>query len=202
MDAKNNHDYVTVFEDNALWIVHRHTEQMEDYSIMPRVVTNAEFEQFLNATNYKPRFSESFLKHWNGSVCPSEIKDQPVVYVSLEDARAFAEWAGMQLPTEWQWQRAVEHSGSKFKFNEVFEWNESERNDGYNRFVTLRGGCAGWMLPSSLWYLPGAPYAQITGGKQRYDSHVKYFLMYPGLDRASTIGFRCVKNPGATNNTR
>lgn len=202
MDAKNNHDYVTVFEDKALWLVHKHTEQMEDYFIMPRVVTNAEFEQFLNATNYKPSSSINFLKHWNGGVCPSEIKDQPVVYVSLEDARAFAEWAGMQLPTEWQWQRAVEYSGGQFVYNEVFEWNESERNDGYNRFVTLRGGCAGWMLPSSWWYLPGAPYAQITGGKQRYDSHVKYFLMYPGLDRASTIGFRCVKNPGATNNTR
>ncbi len=193
MDAMNNHVYSTIIEDNALWILHKHTEPLQDFLIMPRVVTNGEFEQFLEATNYHPRNTENFLKHWNGKVCPDKIANQPVVYVSLEDARAFAEWAGMQLPTEWEWQRAAEYSGDKFVFNEVFEWNESERNDGFNRFVNLRGGCSRWTLPSSWWYLPGAPYARIAGGKQRYNSHVKYFLMYPGLDRASTIGFRCVK---------
>lgn len=30
-----------------------------------------------------------------------------------------------------------------------------------------------------------------VGGPRKYNAHVKYFLMYPGLDRASTIGFRC-----------
>ncbi len=193
VDAKNNHDLVIKHEKGANRVIHTHTASLSDFEIMPRVVTNAQFEKFLTTTNYKPRFKNNFLKHWNGKQCPENIKNEPVVYISLSDARAYADWAGMQLPTEWEWQLAAQQLGENFIFNEVFEWNESERFDGFNRFVNLRGGAKDWKLPSSWWYLPSAPYGQVAGGKQAYTSHCKYFLMYPGLDRASTIGFRCVK---------
>jgi formylglycine-generating enzyme required for sulfatase activity len=193
MDAKDNHDLDLFREDGALRVKHTHKEKLQDYSIMPRVVTNGQFAEFLKATNYQPRYPTNFLKHWNSSECPAEIEDEPVVYVSLEDARAFAQWAGMRLPTEWEWQLGYETHKDKFRFNEVFEWNESERYDGFNRSVSLRGGCSHWITPSSWWYLPSAPYGEKAGGPQKYDSHVKYFLIYPGLDRASTIGFRCIK---------
>ena len=193
-DAKHNHDLAITFEDDAQRITHTHNENIPSFSVMPRVVTNQQFAEFLESTKYRPRFPENFLKHWNSKECPDSLLDEPVVYVSLEDVHAFAEWAGMRLPSEWEWQLAAETLNDKFNFNEVFEWNESERFDGYNRFVTLRGGCSRWVTPSSWWYLPGAPYGKIVGGPQKYDSHVKYFLMYPGMDRASTIGFRCVIN--------
>lgn len=197
MDAADNHDLKTVNKKGYLEVIHSHTEEMNKYHIMPEVVTNAEFELFLDATGYSPEHDHNFLKHWNGRECPDEIKNEPVVYVSLEDARAFADWAGMQLPTEWQWQKAAEYHPRDFMFNRVFEWNESERFDGHNRFVNLRGGSSSWSMPSSWWYFPGSPYGETTGGVQPYNSHVKYFLMYPGLDRASTIGFRCVWEPSA-----
>lgn len=192
-DANHNHDLVITNEGGAQWINHSHQETVPAFSVMPRVVTNRQFEEFLQATGYQPRFVENFLKHWTGNDCPDSLLNVPVVYVSLEDARAFAGWAGMLLPSEWQWQLAVGSLQEKFNFNEVFEWNESERFDGYNRFVTLRGGSSRWVTPSSWWYLPSAPYGEKAGGPQKQDSHVKYFLMYPGMDRASTIGFRCVK---------
>lgn len=193
MDAAHNHDLVLFHAEGAQRIRHTHRQVIPDFAIMPRVVTNCQFEEFVKATGYQPRFPENFLKHWNGTSCPTAIKHEPVVYVSLEDARAFANWAGMELPNEWEWQKAAEELDEDFIFNEVFEWNESERFDGYNRFVTLRGGCSRWTTPSSWWYFPGAPYGLVAGGRQEHDSHVKYFLMDPGLDRASTIGFRVVK---------
>ena len=191
-DARHNHDLNISFLNGSQHIRHTCSEKIPAFEVMPRVVTNRQFTEFISASGYQPRVTENFLKHWDGHECPDSQLNEPVVYVSLEDARAFAEWAGMRLPSEWEWQRAAETLGERFIFNEVFEWNESERFDGYNRFVTLRGGCSRWTTPSSWWYLPGAPYGEIAGGPQKFDAHVKYFLMYPGMDRASTIGFRCI----------
>jgi formylglycine-generating enzyme required for sulfatase activity len=194
MDGKHNDDLVLDQRDGAQRVLHTHTEEIKSYGIMPRVVTNRQFREFLTATHYKPAYTENFLKHWQGQAnCPDSILDEPVVYVSLEDARAFAQWAGMRLPNEWEWQLAAKKHKDHFIFNEVLEWNESERYDGNNRFVNLRGGCSRWIMPTSWWYLPSAPRGEPVGGPQKHDSHVKYFIMYPGLDRASTIGFRCVK---------
>jgi len=193
-DGKNNNDYT--IEENEFGkqlIVHHTKVTTAGFRIMPNLVTNAQFETFIKSTNYHPRDKINFLKHWNGKTCPDSIKSKPVVYVSLEDARAYAKWAGMRLPTEWEWQIAAETNGSNFIFNEEFEWNESERFDGHNHFVTLRGGFVDWKLQTSDWYFPGTPNNKKPGGAQPLDSHCKYYIMKAGYDRAGTIGFRCVK---------
>jgi iron(II)-dependent oxidoreductase len=188
--------------------IKRHTLSFHtgDYEIMPRVVTNSQFETFLRATHYRPASNNFFLAHWSGGKCPDPIRDSPVVYVDINDARAYAIWAGMQLPTEAEWQEAAEqdsanavHSAmadnassrdsARFHYNEVFELTEGIRDDGHNRFLMLRGGSS-WNPWSSEWYFPGGFY---PGGAQPGNSHVKQLLIYPGIDRASTIGFRCVK---------
>jgi formylglycine-generating enzyme required for sulfatase activity len=148
-----------------------------------RPVTNGEFEAFLAATDYQPEDKTNFLAHWGGPTCPDELREQPVVYVDLTDARAFAAWAGKRLPTEWEWQRGAEEHPGDFHYGQVWEWTESERDDGHNRFVMVRGGCD-WRAEGSIWYFPTGP--------QPAGSHAKFLLMYPGYDRCSTIGFRCV----------
>ncbi len=195
MDAVKETDYKYVKEGGYNFIIHHQSQKLPGYAIMPAVVTNGEFQIFLNASHYVPKNSDNFLKHWKGKVCPDAIKDKPVVYVSLQDARAYAAWAGMRLPTEWEWQAAAETAGDSFIFNKVWEWNESERFDGNNRFVTLRGGCEGWQLSTSRWYFGGGTsyFKNAPGGKQPIDFHCKYFLMYEGMDRAATLGFRCMK---------
>lgn len=167
-------------------IEHRVTVEVGSYWIDPRPVTNGEFEKFLKTTGYQPRCADRFLHHWGGRVCPAELRDQPVVYVDLEDARAYAAWAGKRLPTEWEWQHAAEQArreGLDFRYGQVFEWTESYRDDGHTRFVMLRGGSE-YQAQGSIWYFPGGP--------QPVDSHAKFLLMYPGLDRCATVGFRCV----------
>lgn len=71
-------------------------------------VTNAEFKRFLDASGYRPTDPHNFLRHWRDGTYPADAADQPVVWVSIEDARAYAAWAGKRLPAEWEWQYAAQ----------------------------------------------------------------------------------------------
>jgi gamma-glutamyl hercynylcysteine S-oxide synthase len=65
----------------------------------------------------------------------------------------------------------------------VWEWTESERDDGRTRYAILKGG--------SFAHVAGSPWYTASGA-QPCDVHEKMLLMYPGLDRCETVGFRCV----------
>lgn len=183
------------------------------------LVTNAQYASFLRASSYRPRHRENFLKHWlNGRPAPDR-QQHPVVYVDLNDARAYARWAGKRLPTEEEWQYAAQGpEGRKYPWGNlaepercndgatgettpvkafprgrspygcydmcgnVWEWTESERGDGRARFCILRGG-AFYQAKGSGWYA--------DGGARPADYAAKFLLMWPGLDRCATIGFRC-----------
>lgn len=195
------------------WVVH-----LNRYAIDLTPVTNAQFAEFLNRSQYRPRHPENFLKHWTDRNPPYGKEDHPVVYVGLEDARAYAAWAGKQLPTEEQWQYAAQGpSALKYPWGDrmepgrcnggetgtttgvtafpdgrspfgcfdmcgnTWEWTESERTDGRTRFCMIRGGSY-YNALDSHWYMDGGP--------QPADSAAKFLLMWPGLDRCATIGFR------------
>ncbi len=65
----------------------------------------------------------------------------------------------------------------------VWEWTESQRDDGHTRFCILRGGSY-FDAEGSGWY--------VRGGPQHCFSHTKFLLMGSSLDRCATVGFRCV----------
>jgi formylglycine-generating enzyme required for sulfatase activity len=90
----------------------RHNEgreyTMPSYLMDRHPVTNRQYKVFLDATGYFPADTTNFLKHCQGRDFPPGEGDYPVVYVSLEDARAYARWAGKRLPTEVEWQYAAQ----------------------------------------------------------------------------------------------
>lgn len=84
------------------------------FSLARHPVTNAQFKRFLDETDYRRAAHAdpdndliAFLDHWNGPTYPEELASHPVVYVSLIDAAHYCAWAGLELPTEWLWEKAA-----------------------------------------------------------------------------------------------
>jgi formylglycine-generating enzyme required for sulfatase activity len=185
-------------------------------------VTNAGFKKFLDATHYRPRDDHNFLRDWKGEIYPPGWADKPVTWVSLEDARAYALWAGKRLPHEWEWQYAAQggdgrvypwgsawdaaavpppdkgrarreptavdaypRGASPFGVMDlvgnVWQWTD-EYSDEHTRAAILRGGSY-YEPQGSMWYFPQA---------YKLTEHGKYLLMAPSIDRAGTVGMRCV----------
>jgi formylglycine-generating enzyme required for sulfatase activity len=73
---------------------HEYVASTEPFFIDEAEVTNAQFKSFLDETGYRPEHAENFLKHWPDGIMPDDLADLPVVYVDLEDARAYARFVG------------------------------------------------------------------------------------------------------------
>lgn len=82
--------------------------QMNGFYMDEFPVTNKQFYAFMKATQYHPTDTINFLKHWNGTAPSISLMNKPVVFVSIEDAKAYARWAGKRLPTEIEWQYAAQ----------------------------------------------------------------------------------------------
>jgi formylglycine-generating enzyme required for sulfatase activity len=96
---------------------HEHTMQIKPFYMSKYPVTNAEFKKFLDATHYHPTDDLNFLKDWKDGTYPEGAANKPVTWVSIEDARAYADWAGLRLPHEWEWQYAAQGTD-----NRIYPW--------------------------------------------------------------------------------
>jgi formylglycine-generating enzyme required for sulfatase activity len=63
----------------------------------------------------------------------------------------------------------------------TWEWTESEYSGGQTRFAILKGGS---------WFKTRGPKSDTDGVPQAGRFGVKFLLMWPGLDRCATVGFR------------
>jgi len=185
-------------------------------------VTNTEYKTFLKATNYHPKDDHNFLRDWKDGSYPAGSDKKPVTWVSIEDARAYAVWAGKRLPHEWEWQYAAQSADSRvYPWGQ--EWNPkaspaADRGhvmraladvdafpQGASPFgvLDLEGNVSQWTdeyrdeHTRAAILRGGASYQPIGSiwyfpQTYRLDEHQKYLLMSPGRDRAGTIGFRCV----------
>ena len=73
---------------------HEHKMQIRPFYMDKYPVTNAEFKKFLDASHYHPQDDLNFLRDWKNGTYPDGWANKPVTWVSLEDARAYAKWAG------------------------------------------------------------------------------------------------------------
>jgi formylglycine-generating enzyme len=152
------------------------------FAIAATEVTNSDYARFLADTGYRPLSGTRFLAHWRDGAPAQADRDAPVTHVDLDDARAFATWAGLRLPTEDEWQVAA--AAGLLRRGEPAVWNltESEHRDGHSRFSILKGGCA-FEATGSAW--------SFDGGLRSPDHAAKLIRLPGALERAPTVGFRC-----------
>ncbi len=191
---------------------------IKDFYIDKYPVTNAQFKEFLDASHYIPDDTTNFLKHWKHGKIPPGMENHPVVYVSFEDARAYAQWKGLRLPTEWEWQYAAHGTtlsdwpwGKSFDSTRCnFNFNHTTAVDAFPSGVSPWGvaDLVGnvWQMTADL-YDDGAYYFVILkggshfkptgsewyveGGPQPVYHRQILIKVSPSFDRSSTVGFRC-----------
>jgi iron(II)-dependent oxidoreductase len=207
---------------------HEQPIPMKSFYIDKYPVTNAQFKTFIDRTHYHPQDDINFLRDWKDRNFPAGWENKPVTWVSLEDARAYAAWAGKRLPHEWEWQYAAQGGDGRI-YPWGNDWNASAVPVPDNS-RTMRGPDAvnahpqgaspfGVMdLVGNIWQwteeftdahtraaiLRGGEYYQPQGSMwyfpQAYKltEHGKLLLTSPGLDRSGGIGFRCVQDENGT----
>jgi len=117
------------WEDSARRF-HEHTVDIKPFFMDKYNVTNADFKKFLDATHYKPKDSLNFLKDWKKGTYPDGWANKPVTWVSIQDAREYAKWAGKRLPHEWEWQYASQgNDGRAYPWGNC-DWLGASRGGG------------------------------------------------------------------------
>lgn len=201
---------------------HQHTMHVNAFYIDKYPVTNEAFKKFIDTTHYHPRDDHNFLKDWKNGSYPEGWAKRPVTWVGLEDARAYAAWAGKRLPHEWEWQLAAQGTddrafpwGSTWDVAMVPKVNRTHEASGPADVTAHPQGASPFGVEDmvgNVWQwtdeysddhtraaiLRGGSYYKPMGSlwyfPQAYNlhEHGKYLMMAPGRDRAATIGFRCV----------
>ncbi len=97
---------------------------LDAFSIDRYEVTNHQYQQFVAATGHrKPGLPSRYAKSG------SKVKgvNQPVVFVSWEDAAEYCRWRGKRLPTEAEWEKAMRGPDGR-----LWPWGNSEQPHGAN----------------------------------------------------------------------
>ena len=203
---------------------HEHKMEIRSFYIDKYPVTNAEFKKFLEASHYHPQNDLNFLRDWRGGTYPDGWANKPVTWVSLEDARAYAKWAGKRLPHEWEWQYAAQGAdGRSYPWGDAWQanavpvpshgrvLNEADNVDAHPSGASPFGVMD---MVGNVWQwtdeyadehtragiLRGGSHYQPVGSiwyfpqAYRNDEHGKLLLMAPSYDRSGTLGFRCVED--------
>lgn len=163
--------------------------RLTDVAVDDTEVSNAQFAEFVSSAHYQPRSPHRFLAHWLDGAPRPGTEAEPVTYVDLADARAYARWRQARLPTEEEWQVAAGDSAFARRSRRVWNWTESEHTDGRTRFAMVKGG-SDFRAEGSNWY--------VDGGEQPPDYRLKLLLAGGGLARSECIGFRCAVDLAGT----
>ena len=94
---------------------------LEEFWIAKTPITNAEYAIFIKDTGYEAP------NHWENNTFPTKIADHPVVNVTWHDAKEYADWAGLELPTDEMWEIAAQGTDGR-----MYPWGEKWQDNHCN----------------------------------------------------------------------
>jgi sulfatase-modifying factor enzyme 1 len=97
-----------------------HTVILKEYWIDKFPVTNEQFAQFVQETGYQAQ------GNWQSTFTPGK-EQHPVVHVTWDDACAYGQWCGKQLPTEAQWEKAARGTDGR-EYPRGNQWDRNKCN--------------------------------------------------------------------------
>ena len=184
-------------------------------------VTNSQYYEFIMRTGYRPVDTVRYLRHWSSGIYRQGQDKYPVVYISYEDAAAYAKWAEKRLPTEAEWQLAAQGTDMR-KWPWGNEFHATYCNNAFDRPTPVDAFLKGqspyevmdmvgnvWQMTNDMYfngtnyfivirggsyYKPDSSWWYIQGGPQPLDRTQIMLRVSPGFDRSETVGFRCVKD--------
>jgi formylglycine-generating enzyme required for sulfatase activity len=201
--------------------VSNNVTRIDSFLIDKYPVTNAQYYEFLQSSGYRPADTARYLRHWERGIYRQGQERYPVVYISYEDAAAYAKWAGKRLPTQSEWQLAAQGTDKR-----LWPWGEEFHgtlcNNAFDKPTPVDAFPKGaspygvmdlvgnvWQMTNDMYfngsnyfivirggsfYKPDSSWWYIQGGPQPLDRTQIMLLVAPGFDRNATVGFRCVKD--------
>lgn len=129
----------------------RHRQYVAPFALASRLVTNGEYQQFIDAGGYNnpalwlaegwdsvrvlglahplywERDASGAWQHFTLHGLQRLDLDAPVAHLSLYEAAAFAQWSGARLPTEAEWELAATSpsGGIEQLYDHVWQWTSS-----------------------------------------------------------------------------
>lgn len=214
-EVGTSEDFIPYPEVNGL------TVSIDSFLIDKYPVTNAQYYEFIQSSGYRPVDTARYLRHWDYGIYLPGQENYPVVYLSLEDMKAYAKWAGKRLPTEAEWQLAAQGTdGRKWPWGNEFHGTFCNNSFGKPTPVdAFSKGMSPWgvfdmvgnvwqmtndmyfngsyylmVIRGGSYYNPESSWWYIKGGPQPLDRTQIMLMVSQGYDRNATVGFRCVKD--------
>jgi len=181
-----------------------HKVFLHPFEIANTLVTNKEYIEFIEAGGYDNfnywhsegwnfvknnnlkaplywHFVDGTWQHYNFKQLEKVDPDRPVMHISYYEAFAYAQWKGMRLPTEFEWEVAAD----KFEWGSLWEWTSSAY-EAYPDFTTAEGALGEYngKFMLNLQVLRGASIATAEGhSRKTYRNffHTSLQWMFSGI---------------------
>lgn len=189
--------------------------KLKAFYIDSHEVTNRQYSEFIKKTGHPSP------QNWSGANYPANAPDNPVLFVSKDDAEAYAKWEHKRLPTEEEWEKAARGTdGRIFPWGNQFEPDKAATADSSLEFIqhglcqvgtaNKVGGTPGDVSPYGAYGMagnvrewtatldPAHNDMAVVKGASWVDLHitarVAYREMVPVESKSHIISFRCVRD--------